>query len=38
MHHDEVSLDRLFALTSWRPTTAIAEGIQRSWDRHHVRA
>jgi nucleoside-diphosphate-sugar epimerase len=30
MHHDPVNVDRLRALTSWVPSTTIADGIQRT--------
>jgi nucleoside-diphosphate-sugar epimerase len=33
MHHSEVATKRLRQLTAWMPSTAVAEGIQKTLDR-----
>jgi nucleoside-diphosphate-sugar epimerase len=32
MWHGDVDVSRLRELTSWVPSTSIAEGIRRSWE------
>jgi nucleoside-diphosphate-sugar epimerase len=36
MWHDEIDITRLRDLTSWVPSTTIADGIRRSWEWQHV--